>query len=334
MKKINLGLIGCGIAAQTLHWPALKKLKNRFEIHAVCNHSSRKGRKHQKLTRAKEFYEDYRDLLKDDQVEAVVIALPIHLNYQVVKESIKRGKHVFVEKPLAANRSEAKRLINLEKKTDLITMVGENFRYRPDLNLFKKLLDQNRLGDVYAANWSIGVNMTSSTSIYAKSVWRQEHQYPGGFLTDGGVHYVHALRYLFGPMTRVYARTASVNSQIGELDTINLEIDTEAGILISLKMYYSSPGHSDNRLVVHGNKATADLVKGGVEVKRGPRKRKLFRARQQSPGYREEFENFHQAITIGKPVRTSFEECYEDLNVLFSAYRSADGGKPVSLKSS
>lgn len=83
MRKVKLGIIGTGLAAKNLLLPALQKLKNKFEIVAVCNHTEKKAKEFSKLVGGVPVYNDYQELLKRDDVEAVDITLPIHLNYKV-----------------------------------------------------------------------------------------------------------------------------------------------------------------------------------------------------------------------------------------------------------
>ena len=82
-RKIKLGIIGTGLAAKNLHLPALQKLKDNFEITAVCNHTEKKAREFSELIGGVKYYLDHKELLKDKNVEAVDITLPIDLNYKV-----------------------------------------------------------------------------------------------------------------------------------------------------------------------------------------------------------------------------------------------------------
>ena len=111
MNKIKLGIIGCGIATKELHWPALQKLKDKFEITMVCNHTEPKAKDFARIVGGVPYVLDYRELLQNSNVEAVDIILPIHLNYQVTKDALEAGKHVIVEKPIAANLEQAKEML-------------------------------------------------------------------------------------------------------------------------------------------------------------------------------------------------------------------------------
>ena len=145
MDPVKLGIIGCGIAAKKIHLPALNKLKDKFQIVCVCNHTEPKAKEFAALAGNVPYVLDYKDLLARPDIEAVAILLPIDLNYQATKDSLNAGKHVIVEKPLAANLGQANAMLEFEKKFDLKMMVAENFRYRPGLKKIKALLDENNV---------------------------------------------------------------------------------------------------------------------------------------------------------------------------------------------
>jgi predicted dehydrogenase len=147
MKVIKLGIIGCGIATQTIHWPVLQKLKNKFRITVICNHTKKKAKDFSKILGGVPYVFDYHDLIQRSDVEAVDIALPIHLNYQVIKDALEAGKHVIVEKPLAASLLEAKMMLDFEDKYSLVMMVAENYRYCPIFYLARKYIQQGKIGE-------------------------------------------------------------------------------------------------------------------------------------------------------------------------------------------
>src|SRR5512140_1581044 len=111
MRKLRLGIIGCGIAARKLHLPALSALSDRYEIVAVCNHTKPKAVSFSRLAGGVPYDLDYRKLLQRPDVEAVDIVLPIDLNHRVTRDALAAGKHVILEKPLAANLREGKEML-------------------------------------------------------------------------------------------------------------------------------------------------------------------------------------------------------------------------------
>ena len=81
---------------------------------------------------------DYFDILKDDSIKAVVIATPINTHFEIVRDALIAGKHVFIEKPITINSQEARELIELAK--DLILFVGHIFLYHPCYRKLKEII--------------------------------------------------------------------------------------------------------------------------------------------------------------------------------------------------
>lgn len=222
MKPIKLGFIGCGIAARELHWPALQKLKDQFQITAVCNNTEKKAREFSELVGGVSYMLDYKELLKNPEVEAIVIALPIYLNNRVTKEVLLAEKHVFVEKPLAANLEEARDLLKFGHSFSQVKMVGENWYHHPVFQRVRELIVEDRIGDPYAVFWDV-FQLVTLENKYAQTKWRIEHKHKGGFITDGGIHNIAALRLMFGEIRAGNAFSKSINPAIGEVDTFSLQ---------------------------------------------------------------------------------------------------------------
>jgi predicted dehydrogenase len=92
---------------------------------------------------------DIKKILEDDSIEAVIIATPAGLHYDMAKKILLSGKHCFVEKPLALKTSEAEELINIAKNKDLILMVGHVFLYNAAVNYLKECIGKGELGKIY-----------------------------------------------------------------------------------------------------------------------------------------------------------------------------------------
>jgi predicted dehydrogenase len=317
MKPIKLGLIGCGIAARKLHWPALKELKDKYDLCVVCNHTETKAKDFANLVGGGPFVTDYQELLQMPELEAVDIVLPINLNYQVTRDTLEAGKHVIVEKPLAANLSDAKKMASFEEKYACVKMVAENYRYRPGLKRIKQLLDTNTIGKPYAVFWN-HFALVDENNPYARTAWRINHQYQGGFITDAGVHNIAGLRFLFADIECGTTLMKSVNSHIGELDSFSFQFLTKNNIHGSLNIFVSTHGFAENRLLILGHEGSLRLEDSRIFVKTKSGKN-LEEEVNNDKGYKEEFEDFFQAIRHGNPVISSFAEAYRDLEVIFGA---------------
>lgn len=156
MKEIKVGVIGCG------YWgPNLIRNFNdsiHTDIHSVCDlikerlNSIRVRYPQAKIT------EDYRDILKDDNIKAVAIATPVSSHYKIVSDALRAGKHVLVEKPLTTNVKEAESLVNLAAKKGLVLLVDHIFIYTNAIRKIKDYLAKGELGEIYYFD-SVRINL-------------------------------------------------------------------------------------------------------------------------------------------------------------------------------
>src|SRR3712207_113065 len=95
-RAVRLGVIGTGLAVEQLHWPALRRMPDRFQVAAFANHTRPKAEHFARYSGASldDYHQDYREVLRRDDVEAVLVSLPIPLNYPVARDCLEAGKHV------------------------------------------------------------------------------------------------------------------------------------------------------------------------------------------------------------------------------------------------
>lgn len=135
----SIALVGIGYWGQNL----LRNLVKVAEV-PLCVHSGSPENKNW----LKRNYPDirltteYEKALKNNQIDAIVVATPIDTHYEIAKRAIKSEKHVFVEKPIATSQSQAKDLLRLARKQDEIFFVGYIFVHHPALSpLFSRAED-------------------------------------------------------------------------------------------------------------------------------------------------------------------------------------------------
>lgn len=127
-KSIGVGVIGCGEIAQLMHLPIIKELPD-LHIAALCDLSQTVMRELGEQYGVDRRYVDYRDLLADPSVDAVVICTFDHAG--VVEAAIAAGKHFIVEKPLGFTPDEARPLVQAQDRSGLVGLVGYMKLYDP-----------------------------------------------------------------------------------------------------------------------------------------------------------------------------------------------------------
>jgi predicted dehydrogenase len=101
---------------------------------------------------------DYSSVLKDKNIAAVIIATPIGTHYRLARQALENGKHVLVEKPLAATVSEAECLVEIAERSGLTLMVDHTFVYTGAVRKIKQIIDQGEIGDLYYFD-SVRINL-------------------------------------------------------------------------------------------------------------------------------------------------------------------------------
>lgn len=89
------------------------------------------------------------DLFENQALDCIVISTPIATHFALAKEALEKGRHVFVEKPMAASSSECQQLIDIAKKKNKILFVGHTFKYNTGIRVVKEYIDHDELGEIY-----------------------------------------------------------------------------------------------------------------------------------------------------------------------------------------
>ena len=116
---------------------------------------------------------DFDDLLRDDALDAVVIATPVPTHYELAKKALEAGKHVLVEKPPAMTAAEMDELVELASGSDLVLMPGHLLLYHPGVLKLKELIDAGELGDVlcvYGNRQNLGIIRKDENALWSLGV--------------------------------------------------------------------------------------------------------------------------------------------------------------------
>jgi predicted dehydrogenase len=127
----------------------LHELPELAEVVAVCDARPAKLEAMGRRYPAVGMTESYADILSDPSIEAVVIATPVTTHYPLGSAALRAGKHVFVEKPLAASTEEAADLMELADNHGLVVMPGHTFLYSPPVEMIRQIIQSGELGEIY-----------------------------------------------------------------------------------------------------------------------------------------------------------------------------------------
>jgi predicted dehydrogenase len=96
-------------------------------------------------------------MINDPEIDAIAIATPVYLHYELGKKSLMKGKHTFIEKPMASSAAQCQALIELAAKQRLILMVGHTFIYTSAVRKTKSIVDSGEIGDISSRRLNLGL---------------------------------------------------------------------------------------------------------------------------------------------------------------------------------
>lgn len=194
MKKLRVGVIGCGNIAKTAHIPSYKD-NPEVELVYFCDIIEERAKKAVESCGCGKAVTDYRDVLKDDSIDAVSVCTPNSTHASIAIDAMRAGKHVLCEKPSARTYDEAVEMQNVQHETGKILNIGVVNRFNDNVNLIKKYIDSGRLGDIY----HVYVSFRSHRSIPGLGGdFTDSRVSGGGALIDWGVHFLDIVMYCCG----------------------------------------------------------------------------------------------------------------------------------------
>ncbi|MDA1192457.1 MAG: Gfo/Idh/MocA family oxidoreductase [Candidatus Poribacteria bacterium] len=195
-KGARIGCIGSGFIMADCHLVAYRQ--SGFNPVAIASRTPANARKVAEQREIPTVYDTYVELLDDDSIEVVDIAVPPDLQIGVMREAVKRRhiKGILAQKPIAGNYGEALEIVTMCEDAGVKLGVNQNMRYDQSIRACKSLLDRGYLGEP----------VLGTIDMRAIPHWMpwQERQ---GWVTLRimSIHHLDAFRYLFGDPTRVFA---------------------------------------------------------------------------------------------------------------------------------
>ena len=335
-RAIRLGIIGTGLAVEQLHWPALRQMSDRFTVAAFANHTRPKAEQFAAYSGASmdDYYQDYHDLLRRDDVETVLISLPIPLNYSVTREALEAGKDVICEKPPGANLAEGQQYLALaEEFPDRTILVAENFFYRDDLRYARSLLDAGAIGRLHLMAWRNVSRLVPQPGKFSSTPWRHEAGYQGGPHLDAGVHHTAQIRLLCGDVQRVHGEIQDANETHGGPSDLTLTLRFASGAIGSYTASYPELAvpPEPNEMRLYGEDGVLVLANRRVALHRpdsAPEEHKLVDG---DGGYYNEFLNYYDAVVHGEPLIGTIAQSYSNMLVIARGLESAEHGRALTL---
>ena len=339
-RKIRFALVGCGRIAAN-HFGAIRQHAERAELVSVCDIAPGALEAAAALTGAKP-YRSMTSMLKDTDVDAVILTTPSGLHSEQAIEIAAAGCHVVTEKPMATRWHDGLKMVKACDDASVRMFVVKQNRRNATLQLLKKAVDDGRFGRIYMV--TINVFWTRPQQYYDSAAWRGTWEFDGGALMNQASHYVDLLDWVIGPIESIQAYTATLARDIEVEDSGVISVRWRSGALGSMNVtMLTYPKNLEGSITVLGEKGTVRI--GGVAVNEiqhwefaEPRTEdeQVKQANYATTsvygfGHPLYYDNVIKVLRGEAAPETDGREGLRSLEVLIAAYLSARDGKRVAL---
>lgn len=213
---IRVGLVGFGMAGKVFHAPLITAVED-LELAAVVERSTRNA---EVIYPAITTYTSLEAMLGDSTLELIVVATPDNWHVRHAHQVLEAGRHVIVDKPVAATAEEVAGLMTSAAKADRFMIPFHNRRWDSDLRTLQKLLHEEKLGRV--------VSLESTFDRWRPhprlAKWQEDGSTPGGVLTNLGTHLTDQALTLFGLPEAVGAEVATERDSGAAIDSFTVRL--------------------------------------------------------------------------------------------------------------
>ena len=271
-NPLRVGLIGAGGRwGPRAHVPALQGVPET-ELYAMCTAHAETAQAAADKFGVECAYGSDKSLNADKRVEAVAVAVRVPAHYELSKNAIEAGKHVFCEWPLGANSQEAEELAALARRKNVRTMVGLQRRASPAYLYMRELIEQGYVGEVLSVNMTLmNSGVLTRTS---DRTWQRDVTLGANTLTITFAHVFDAMCMVVGELTELSAIVATQVPQWFESDTkkyvdvtspdnIVVQGRLENGAIVNAQCGVQPYHGSGHRFEIYGKEGTLAMIGGG-----------------------------------------------------------------------
>ena len=349
MKTVNTGIAGYGNGGRLFNATIIDSVEG-FRITRIMTTDENK------IAAAREDFPEaavvssFTDIIRDPEIDLVVITTPNHFHLDLAKKALKAGKHVVVEKPFTVTTEEADELIELATKKSLVLSVNHNRRWDSDFLTVKKVVEGKKLGEIvdYEAHFDRFRNEVSNG-------WKEDKENPGsGILYDLGSHLIDQALTLFGPPKEIYAdlrkqrKSAAVHDNFEVLLYYpNLKVTLKASALVKAKGPTYSLHGTKGSFSKYGIDSQEEMLKSGLKPNGnwgwGQESQEIWgkldvleesgTVESEIGDYRKFYQNIYDAITNNADLEVKPEQAREVIRVIELAIKSSTEKRVVEYES-
>ena len=320
-KKGVLGVVGAGNFTGAMVLPLLKKLEAPIKM--IASSGGLTG-----TTLAKKFgiaasTTDYREILKDKEIDTVVITTRPFQHAAMVMEALEAGKHAFVEKPLAIRYDELDELIDVYSRSNTSVSVGFNRRFAP---LAVKM--KNLLGGCEAP---INIVATMNAGFIPHEMWMHDMEVGGGRIISEACHFIDLCSYLAGSLVEAVCMNSLGTNPAENTDNVSILLRYQNGSNAVINYFSNgSKAYDKERVEVYSQERT--LVMENWRKLTGYGFKNFSKdSSSQDKGHAAQFKLLMEHIKSGKGSIIPFEELINTTRASIAAVDSLKKGEWISV---
>ncbi len=230
MDEIRWGMIGCGSVTRLKSAPALSKVEHS-RLMAVTSRREENARKYAKQNGIPKVYPDAAQLIADPEINAVYVATPPDTHAAYAIASMRAGKPVYVEKPMARTYRECQEMIKVSEETGVPLFVAYYRRSLPAFLEVKKLIEDGVIGKPLTVNVRLFKSAREQDLDPGKQSWHVNPEIAGGgYFYDLASHQFDYLDFVFGPVVEVKGIARNMGGLYEAEDVVSAAFSFQSGV--------------------------------------------------------------------------------------------------------
>ncbi len=324
-KKLRIGFIAAG-GISAGHFIRLHETK-KAEVVALNDPSKEMlERFYAKFPEARQLpvYADYRDMIKNEQLDGVVIQSPHVFHYDQIMTCLDRGLHVLSEKPMVCAIKHAKAAIKKAQDKKRVFMISYQRHFEPGFRYMREQIQKGAIGEVQY----VQAIQSQEWLRACRGTWRQKMaESCGGQLNDSGSHLVDIVMWVSGmKVSEVFAVSENFDVEVDINSSLSMRF--ENGALGSMSIIGNAPSWYEDHTIV-GSKG-AFYLRQGLPLLQQDAVGKIMKVKL--PKYTKNPDSNFVDCILGKDVPQTPPECgLRTIEVTEAAWKSAASGKPVKV---
>lgn len=346
MKPIRTALASYGMSGIVFHGPLLETHPGFVVVSILERHRNDSAGRHPSAR----IVRDYKEILRDPEIELVIVNTPDYLHHSMAMQALEAGKHIVVEKPFTLHTREAEEIMALGDKKGLMVSVFQNRRWDGDFLTVRQIIGEGSLGKLVSFE-----SHFDRFRNYVQESWKEEKQLGAGTIYNLGSHMIDQALQLFGRPEHLYADVRAQRPGSRVDDTFDIFM-YYPGVKCLVRGSYlvKEPGP---RYILHGTHGS--FLKYGIDPQE-----EALKAGQKPDGqdwgadhpghhgilnhetggqekritvptipgnYSAYYDNILQHLRQGTELQVTPEQAREVVEIIEASYRSAANGEVIRL---